>query len=44
MMVFLNHRKGSRVDAKTPVFNRGMTYKSKQKGLTKVSIHCIGGI
>ncbi len=33
-----NHRKRSRVDAKTPVFNRGMTYQSKQKGLTKVSI------
>ncbi len=33
-----NRRKRSQVDAKTPVFNRGMTYKSKQKGLTKVSI------
>ncbi len=33
-----NRRKRSRVDAKTPVFNRGMTYQSKQKGLTKVSI------
>jgi hypothetical protein len=38
-----NRRKRSRVDAKTPVFNRGMTYQSKQKGLTKVSIYCIGG-
>ncbi len=38
-----NHRKRSRVDNKTPVFNKGMTYKSKQKGLTKVSIYCIGG-
>jgi hypothetical protein len=38
-----NHRKRSRVDAKTPVFNRGMTYQLKQKGLTKVSIYCIGG-
>ncbi len=33
-----NHRKRSRVDTKTPVFNRGMTYQSKQKGLTKLSI------
>ncbi len=33
-----NHTKRSWVDAKTPVFNRGMTYQSKQKGLTKVSI------
>ncbi len=32
------HWKRSRVDAKTPVFNRGMTYQSKQKGLTKVSV------
>ncbi len=39
-----NRRKRSRVDAKTPVFNRGMTYQSKQKGLTKVSIYCIGGV
>jgi hypothetical protein len=31
-------RKRSRVDSKTPVFNRGMTYQSKQKGLIKVSI------
>ncbi len=33
-----NHRKRSRVDAKTPVFNRGMTYHTKEKGLTKVTI------
>ncbi len=33
-----NRKKRSRVDAKTPVFNRGMTYQSKQKGLMKVSI------
>jgi hypothetical protein len=33
-----NRRKRSQVNAKTPVFNRGMTYQSKQKGLTKVSI------
>ncbi len=37
-------RKRSRVDAKIPVFNRGMTYQSKQKGLTKVSTYCIGGV
>ncbi len=33
-----NHRKRSRVDAKTPVFNKGMTYQTKEKGLTKVTI------
>ncbi len=33
-----NHRKRSRVDAKAPVFNRGITYQTKEKGLTKVSI------
>ncbi len=33
-----NRRKRSWVNAKTPVFNRGMTYQTKQKGLTKVSI------
>ncbi len=33
-----NCRKRSRVDAKTPLFNRGMTYQSKQKGLTELSI------
>ncbi len=33
-----NRRKRSRVNTKTPVFNRGMTYQSKQKGLIKVSI------
>ncbi len=31
-------RKRSQVDTKTPVFNRGMTYQSKRKGLTKLSI------
>ncbi len=39
-----NHRKRSRVDAKTPVFNRGMTYQSKQKGLTKVIYIVLGGV
>ncbi len=33
-----NRRKRSRVNAKTPVFNRGMTYQTKEKGLTKVII------
>jgi hypothetical protein len=33
-----NYRKRSWVDAKTPVFNRGMTYQTKEKGLIKVSI------
>jgi hypothetical protein len=33
-----NHRKRSRVNAKTLVFNRGMTYQSKWKGLNKLSI------
>ncbi len=33
-----NHRKRSRVDAKMPVFNRGMTYQTKEKGLTKASM------
>jgi hypothetical protein len=27
-----------------PVFNKGMTYQSKQKGLTKVTIYCIWGV
>jgi hypothetical protein len=39
-----NRRKRSQVDAKTPVFNRGMTYQLKQKGLTKVSILYWGGL
>ncbi len=33
-----NRRKRLRVDAKTAVFNRGMTYQTKEKGLIKVSI------
>ncbi len=32
------YKKRLLVDAKTPVFNRGMTYQTKEKGLTKVSI------
>ncbi len=31
------------VDAKAPVFNRGITYQTKEKGLTKMSIICWGG-
>jgi hypothetical protein len=30
--------KRSRVDAKAPVFNKGVTYQMKEKGLIKVSI------
>jgi hypothetical protein len=49
MMFFLcfhrqNRRKRSRVDAKNPVFNRGMTYQTKEKGLKKVSIEFVGGV
>jgi hypothetical protein len=33
-----NRRKRSWVDTKTPVFNTGMTYQTKEKGLTKVII------
>ncbi len=33
-----NRRKRSRVDAKAPVFNRCITYQTKDKGLIKVSI------
>jgi hypothetical protein len=33
-----NRRKMSRVDTKTPVFNKGMTYQRKETGLIKVSI------
>jgi hypothetical protein len=29
---------------KTPVFNRGMTYQTKEKGLIKVSIQFVGGV
>jgi hypothetical protein len=34
----LTHTKRSQVDAKAPVFNRGITYQTKEKGLIKVSI------
>jgi hypothetical protein len=30
--------KRSQVDAKAPVFNRGITYQTKEKGLIKMSI------
>jgi hypothetical protein len=33
-----NRRKRSQVDAKNPVFNRGMAYQTKEKSLIKVSI------
>ncbi len=33
-----NRRKRSRVDARNPVFNRGITYQTKEKGLIKLSI------
>jgi hypothetical protein len=33
-----NSTKRSWVNAKNPVFNRGMTYQTKEKGLVKVSI------
>ncbi len=36
--------KRSRVDAKAPVFNRGMIYQTRGKGLTKVSVWFIGGV
>jgi hypothetical protein len=32
-----NRRKRSQVDAMAPVFNRGITYQTKEKGLIKVS-------
>jgi hypothetical protein len=32
------HIKRSRVDAKARVFNRGITYQTKEKGLIKASI------
>ncbi len=38
-----NPRKRSRVDTKAPVFNRGMTYQTKEKGLTKVTLNLFGG-
>ncbi len=39
-----NRRKRSRVDAKNPVFNRGMTYQMKEKGLINLSIYFVGGV
>ncbi len=39
-----NRRKISRVNAKNPVFNRGMTYQTKEKGWIKVSIQFVGGL
>jgi hypothetical protein len=39
-----NCRKRSWIEAKAPVFNKGMTYQSKEKALTKVSIYFAGGV
>jgi hypothetical protein len=36
--------KRSQVDAKAPVFNKGVTYQMKEKGLIKVSIYFVGGV
>ncbi len=36
--------KRSQVNAKAPLFNRGITYQTKEKGLTKVSIEFVGGV
>ena len=36
-------RKWSRVGAKAPVFNRGMTYQSDRKDLNKVTEYFVGG-
>jgi hypothetical protein len=36
--------KRTRVDAKALVFNKGITYQMKEKGLVKVSIQFVGGI
>jgi hypothetical protein len=42
MLVFIfsssTCKKRSQVDAKAPVFNRAMTYQTKEKGLTKASM------
>jgi hypothetical protein len=38
-----NCRKRSRVKLKALVFNRGITYQTKEKGLTEVSIQFVGG-
>jgi hypothetical protein len=35
-------RKRLRVDAKAPVFNRGMIYQTKEKGLSKMNIFFVG--
>jgi hypothetical protein len=34
----------TQVDAKVPVFNRGVTYQTKEKGLTVVTIKFVGGV
>ncbi len=40
---YQNCRKRSLFGAKNPVFNRGMTLQTKEKGLIKVSINLLGG-
>ncbi len=37
------HTKRSQVNAKAPVFNRGITFQMKEKGLIKMSIQFVGG-
>jgi hypothetical protein len=37
-------RKRSQVNAKAPVFNKGMTYQSDGKDLTKVAEYFVGGV
>ncbi len=37
-------KKRSRDNAKAPVFNKGITYQTKEKGLIKVSIYFVGGV
>ncbi len=39
-----NCRKRSQVNAKNPVFNKGMTYQTKEKGLIKMSMKFVGGV
>ncbi len=35
--------KKSQGESKAPVFNKGITYQTKEKGLTKVSEKYVGG-
>jgi hypothetical protein len=38
------HKKRSGVDAKAPVFNKGIIYQSKEKSLTKVTMKFVGEV